>query len=220
MSADADAGQASEQGQQEQQESQAPAGLDPNVQAFLDRLPAIDERLGRIDGWVQSQYEPEPEPDPMQGLDFDALGADPQMMRDALGQMLEHGDQRAMAQMAPLLQRIDSLETKLTASAIEAEIPALKDPQVAEAVVGQVVQWVRGMGLSSAEDMQRAARNPDLIKAAYALQARAQQAAAEVPAGGSPETPMEHGGGSPPPASEDDPAQRIVNARSSGGGWF
>lgn len=215
-------------------EAAAPAAA-PAAPAFDPQV--LNQRFDELAHGLETlaQRVPEPQapapPDPFDGVDVSGLigsndGIDPDEARAALGEMIQRAqgdttDQLMQQVVAPLMQRIDAMETRGVALDVEQRNPELATKDGATAALQASAEFVGQLGLPQ-DVAAKLAGHPLMAEVMYRASRAQQQAAQEVPADGQPGVQLEGGGGAGQPGTnaEDNPATRIVNARQQSGGWW
>lgn len=195
------------EGAAEAAEAQAPA---IDFSPVMQQIEGIGGRLGQVEQLIQQFAAPEGEGEEDDATlaalaEFYGSGAQeqqqaplaPQFDADAAGKLVEamQGNVSTQVQqaLAPVMQQLGALTAKTNADMLEAELPELKKPEVAKAVIDGSVGLATAAGLDPS-----VGRHPDVVRAVYKAMQYDRIAAGEVPVDSLNNPTLEPGGGASP----------------------
>lgn len=210
--------------------AQAPA---VDFSPVLQQIEAVGGRLGQMEQMIQQFAAPEGEGGEDDATlaalaEFYGAGAQeqeqlqaPQFDADAAGKLVEslQGNVSTQVQqaLAPVMQQLGALTASRHADMLQAELPELKKPEVAKAVIDGSVALAQAAGLDPS-----VGRNPDMVRAVYKAMRYDQIAAGEVPVDELQHPSLEPGGGASPRGglgATGGTAQDILAARGGNSFW-
>ncbi|WCB94496.1 hypothetical protein DSM104299_03233 [Baekduia alba] len=217
-------------GAAEAAEGQAPA---VDFSPVLQQIEAVGGRLGQMEQLIQQFAAPDGEGEEDDATlaalaEFYGAGGQeqqqaqaPQFDADAAAKLVEamQGNVSTQVQQAldPVMQQLGALTAKTNADMLQAELPELKKPEVAKAVIDGAVGLAQAAGLDPS-----VGRHPDVVRAVYKAMRYDQIAAGEVPVDELQHPSLEPGGGASPRGgvgATGGTAQDILAARGGNSFW-
>lgn len=194
-------------------ETTAPEPWAPVMDRVSELANTIDGRFQALEQRIP-QPEPEPEPDPWAVLlgepeqQVDAYGnpvqAQPPLDPAAIQQVVEQRIQQALQQAnAPLVQQLQALQQERGREQLYAEIPQLKDPEVAQQTIRGMQQYLAEAG-APPEVAQWLVNSPQAIKNYFKAAEAEKLAAGQAPASEQPPS-LEAAGGAVPGGNGEQP---------------
>lgn len=198
----------------------------------LQHLDSLGSQIGERVGALEQQFQQftgdgEDEIDPTVAALAQMFGQDPEIEEQQVqtppqidpAKLVEalQGtmDSRLQEALQPLTQQLGALTARTNADMLQAELPELKNPEVAKAVVEGAMALAQAAGLDP-----NAGRSPDVVRAVYKAMRYDQIAAGEVPVSELQHQGLEAGGGaSPRGGNEPDIVAQIKAARGGNAFW-
>lgn len=200
----------------------AAGGLD--LSGVMQHLEGLGSRMERFEQTFAQQAQGQQDGQDDGGLggeDFDLTGLfdvdnglDPQQAQQMLSQLMQSHTQQAIeAATAPLMERINGIQTGLDAEQLAARYPELATREGAEPVVNAARALAEHVGDPSL------ATNMQVIELVYKAQRADKYAAGERPAGVEQGFELERAGGAGPTAEPPNIAAGILGARAGNSFW-